>query len=391
LPPPPSPPPPSSPPPSPPPPSPPPPSPRPPPPPQPPAGPPTICFDYCLVLHDEAAAGQDPYTNYTANGICEDGGEGSVADLCGKKGNAGSGIGLDCTDCGIRVTAPQPSPPPLPSPPPPSAPPPIAFDVELSIFMYHDGSFTDILIWKLRNAIRSQLIDQLGAVNPDFGALEADCAPRPAHTLVYEQGLIEWTAPEEVSGYAPAETFNTSGSADMRVCMEIYGNAADLAACVSDADFPAQNSFPIVHTVFDVAIHAHDEAQADALILALASYDSSSSSFGRNLDLAVYQNVQPTDAGRVRLAASTPIAGCPDLLHKNGLYSCCATAPIVFGAVDPSTGVGNTWQSSCEYQAIKRPLAALPPSPPPEAPSPPPPPPSPPPPSPLNPPKGLLG
>jgi len=284
-----------------------------------------------------------------------------VADLCGKKGVAGSGLGLDCTDCGVRVTAPHPSPPPLPSPPPPLSPPPIPFDVEFEMYMYHDGFFSDTLIWKLRTAICTQLLNALMAANSEFDALEADCAPRPAHTEVYEAQLINGTLPEEMEGYAPAESFGTGESVDMRVCLDIYGSRYDLEACVSDGDFGVNNTYPIVHTIFDIAIHAADEMQANAIILALAAYDSASWSFGRNLDLAIYENVQPSGSGRVRLAAGPPVAACPALATKNGLYSCCATAPIVFGDVDPTTGAQDTWQSSCNYQATKRPRLALPP------------------------------
>jgi hypothetical protein len=53
---------------------------------------------------------------YANDGICDDGGVGSVYHMCGR-------LGTDCGDCGPREHLPPPPPTP-PSPPPPQAPPP---------------------------------------------------------------------------------------------------------------------------------------------------------------------------------------------------------------------------------------------------------------------------
>ena len=94
--------------------------------------------------------GQDPYIDYTNNGICEDGGPGSQADLYGKKG--GSGLGNDCTDCGFRYLSPpppSPTPPLAPPPSPPSTPPPQPMSVQFPLYMFVDTAHIDALIVKL--------------------------------------------------------------------------------------------------------------------------------------------------------------------------------------------------------------------------------------------------
>lgn len=53
---------------------------------------------------------------YANDGLCFDGGEGSVANFCA--------YGTDCEDCGPRVKSPPPMPPLPPSPPPPFPLPP---------------------------------------------------------------------------------------------------------------------------------------------------------------------------------------------------------------------------------------------------------------------------
>ena len=57
--------------------------------------------------------GCDDLCHYPADGICDDGGEGSTYDVCP--------LGSDCTDCGLRVASPPspfgPSQPPGPPPP----------------------------------------------------------------------------------------------------------------------------------------------------------------------------------------------------------------------------------------------------------------------------------
>jgi len=90
--------------------------------PPPPSQPPSLCADLCQT---EDLSNPGMYIDRTNNGICEDGGTDSVADLCGKPGIPDSGLGVDCSDCGPRYAVPPPLPPP-PPPPLPSTPPPLS-------------------------------------------------------------------------------------------------------------------------------------------------------------------------------------------------------------------------------------------------------------------------
>ena len=75
-----------------------------------------------LMLCDDSCNGINGELNPTRDGVCDDGGAGSMFYTCS--------MGTDCTDCGTRSinppSTPPLQPPPLTPPPPPAQPPPPA-------------------------------------------------------------------------------------------------------------------------------------------------------------------------------------------------------------------------------------------------------------------------
>lgn len=114
------------------------------------AGPSARCTEECSAyLHHLNAEG---VTSYTGDGVCDDGGEGSVWGACA--------LGTDCRDCGVRAPSsnvgaapppPSPSPPPpsLRPPPPPSPTPPPLLSVPTAGTL-HGSSITTVTIAGVR-------------------------------------------------------------------------------------------------------------------------------------------------------------------------------------------------------------------------------------------------
>jgi len=312
----------------------------------------------CVIYRDEVAQGEDPYTDYTSNGVCEDGGPGSVADLCGKKGEPGSGLGLDCTDCGTRYLAPPPPPPPPPRAPPPSpplAPRPTPMSVEFPIYMYVDQYYTSTFMVKLSTGVCSTLMSLL-----------------PAEYSVYEATCVYAVEDDEVNIF---ESSFPGGVADVRSCPEESFTETSLADCTSDVtdafvnpSNPDGGAFPLPYGRFDVSILTASEPDAEALIAALTAPTADNWSLGRALDQELYDNLIPSSGGRTRIAANPiPISTCPEVEFSHSANGCCYSAPIIFSASSDET-----WQASCIFEPYAV-AAQSPPSSPP-APLPPPPP-----------------
>lgn len=307
--------------------------------------------------------GEDPVVDFTNNGICEDGGPGSVDDLCGKKGQPGSGLGMDCTDCGPRYLSPPPPPPLSPSPLPPLAPKPTRMAVKFPLHMYVDQYYDTVLVVKLTTALCGQLMSLLPS---EFEGLEADCR--------YAKELDETNI---------FDTFSSTGDSEVRSCPEDSFTEDSLENCTPNPPdafvnpaSPDGGAFPLPYGLIEVSIITETQEQADALMAALTGTTSEGWSFGRALDKHIYESLIPSTGGNTRIVASPqPTVSCPETGSGGAANSCCYSAPIIF-----SSSSGDVYQAPCSLEPIA--ISAAPPaSPPPTespSPSPPPAPPSPP-------------
>ena len=116
----------------------------------------TVCRNACGDF--------DPQ-NFVGDGSCDDGGPGSLQNMCP--------LGNDCADCGPRNLPPGAPPPPAPPPEPPNAPPPPAAPHQLG-----SASVTVNTVAALQSAVANAAVGEIILAVSGSPYMLDRCAPR---------------------------------------------------------------------------------------------------------------------------------------------------------------------------------------------------------------------